>query len=64
MVVERLFLAVPQGCLHFVIVVFPHHAHLLFFFLSVPLVDLRCVIVVFPDHAHLLFAVAVQWNSF
>ena len=28
--VERLFLAVPQGCLHFVIVVFPDHTHLLF----------------------------------
>ena len=28
--VERLFLAVPQGCLRFVIVVFPDHAHLLF----------------------------------
>ena len=28
--VERLFLAVPQGCLQFVIVVFPDHAHLLF----------------------------------
>ena len=62
-VVERLFPAVPQGCLQFVIVVFPDHAHLLFVFLSVPLVDLWCVIVVFPDHAHLLFAVAVQWNS-
>ena len=28
---ERLFLAVPQGCLRFVIVVFPDHAHLLFY---------------------------------
>ena len=27
--VERLFLAVPQGCLRFVIVVFPDHTHLL-----------------------------------
>ena len=35
--VERLFLAVPQGCLQFVIVVFPDHTHLLF------LVDI-CVI--------------------
>ena len=25
--VERLFLAVPQGCLQFVIVVFPDHTH-------------------------------------
>ena len=28
--VEQLFLAVPQGCLRFVIVVFPDHTHLLF----------------------------------
>ena len=28
--VERHFLAVPQGCLRFVIVVFSDHAHLLF----------------------------------
>ena len=31
MMVEPLFLAVPQGCLRFVIVVFPDHTHLLFF---------------------------------
>ena len=29
--VERLLLAVPRGCLQFVIVVFPDHTHLLFF---------------------------------
>ena len=29
--VERLFLGVPWGCLQFVIVVFPDHTHLLFF---------------------------------
>ena len=29
--VERLFLAVPRGCLRFKIVVFPDHTHLLFF---------------------------------
>ena len=28
--VERLFLAVPRGCLLYVIVVFPDHTHLLF----------------------------------
>ena len=28
--VERLFLAVPRGCLQFLIVVFPDHTHLLF----------------------------------
>ena len=30
MMVEWLFLAVPRGCLRFVIVVFPDHTHLLF----------------------------------
>ena len=29
--VERLFLPVPWGCLRFVIVIFPDHTHLLFF---------------------------------
>ena len=28
--VERLFLTVPRGCLQFVIVVFPYHTHLIF----------------------------------
>ena len=28
--VERFFLAMPRGCLQFVIVVFPDHTHLLF----------------------------------
>ena len=32
--VERLFLAVPRGCLQFVMVVFPDHTHLPFFFTS------------------------------
>ena len=31
---ERLFLAVPRGCLQFVIAVFPDHTHLLFFIKS------------------------------
>ena len=31
MMVERLFRAVPRGCLRFVIVVFPDHTHLIFF---------------------------------
>ena len=30
--VEQLFLAVPRGCLRFMIVVFLDHTHLLFFF--------------------------------
>ena len=32
--VEQLFLAVPQGCLRFVVVVFPDHTHLLFMNMS------------------------------
>ena len=32
--VEQLFFVVPQGCLRFVIVVFPDHTHLLFLLLS------------------------------
>ena len=32
MMVEPLFLGVPQGCLRFVIVVFPGHTHLLFLY--------------------------------
>ena len=32
--VGRLFLAVPRGCLWFVIVVFPDHTHLLFLILD------------------------------
>ena len=34
MMVERLFLAMPRGCLQFVIVVFPDHTHLLFLIAS------------------------------
>ena len=30
--VKRLFLTVPRGCLRFAIVVFPDHTHLLFFY--------------------------------
>ena len=33
--VERLFLMVPRGCLQFVIVVFPDHTHLLFYWFTV-----------------------------
>ena len=32
--VERLYLTVPRGCLQFVIVVFPDHTHLLFLVLK------------------------------
>ena len=42
--VERLFLTVPRGCLQFVIVVFPDHTHLLF--LMSRLLCLCCVVTV------------------
>ena len=35
--VERLFLGVPRGCLRFVIVVFPDHTHYFFFAMSTSL---------------------------
>ena len=38
--VERLYLAVPWGCLRFVIVVFPDHTHLLFFGMGVKLIEI------------------------
>ena len=41
--VERLFLAVPRGCLQFVIVVFPYHTHLLFLILKLQLLILENV---------------------
>ena len=34
--VEQLFLAVPRGCLRFIIMVFPDHTHLLFSMLVLP----------------------------
>ena len=34
--VERLFLAVPSGCVRIVIVVFPDHTHLLFYTMVCP----------------------------
>ena len=39
--VERLFLGVPRGCLQFVIVVFPAHTHLLFLITSALLLSDR-----------------------
>ena len=48
-IIERLFLAVPRGCLRFVILVFPDHTHLLF--LMSRLLCLCCVVTVksFPE---------------
>ena len=41
--VERLFLAVPQGCLQFLIVVIPDHTHLVLFikFAKLEIVSLK-----------------------
>ena len=39
--VERLFLAVPRGCLRFVIVVFPDHTNLLFLPIVIGLTTLK-----------------------
>ena len=44
-VVGRLFLAVPQGCLQFVIVVFPDHTHLLLLILVTYLIQKLSIIV-------------------
>ena len=46
--VERLFLAVPRGCLWFVIVVFPDHTHLLFL-LGIFGLILKCIDHFFAD---------------
>ena len=66
--VERLFLAVPQGCLQFVIVVFPDHTHLLFLHQERRFVA-DCL-TVFADYKELQFGMlwSVQmlpiWSSF
>ena len=46
LMVERLFLAVPQGCLRIVIMVFPDHTHLLFlnWFNGAPTLPLVCLV--------------------
>ena len=48
--VERLFLMVPRGCLQFVIVVFPDHTHLLFFFINVAFPYMQ------PTYFHLIMS--------
>ena len=47
-VVEWLFLAVPWGCLQFMIVVFPDHTHLLFWNVDFPCYTAVHSLVVFP----------------
>ena len=45
--VERLFLAVPRGCLQFVIVVFPDHTHFL----------------ILTHLCRMEFPIVINWNS-
>ena len=45
--VEQLFLAVPRGCLQFVIVVFPDHTHLLVLGHNYTLVDSKLITISF-----------------
>ena len=52
--VERLFLAAPRGCLQFVIVVFPDHTHLLFSYLHVGYIPLRDWIPAFIQNVFLI----------
>ena len=52
--VERLFLAVPRGCLQLVIVVFPDHTHLLFFAMSLCASVYMCFVVTCWERADLL----------
>ena len=48
-IVARLFLAVPWGCLQFVIVVFPDHTHLLFYAIECRVVIFRQELVILTD---------------
>ena len=50
--VELLFLAVPQGCLRFVIVVFPDHTHLLVFYSNLSRRNLDCLLSFFLYLVH------------
>ena len=56
--VEQLFLAVPRGCLQFVIVVFTDHTHLLFFIGSMHRVC--CVFI----GRYLSMLLCFHWNVF
>ena len=49
-VVERLFLAVPRGCLRFVTVVFPDYIHLLFLKFKLRFKELMCAWLVILRH--------------
>ena len=56
--VVRLFLAVPWGCLRFVIVVFPDHTHVLIF---MPVYVFVCVIIYLP---HLIINLSDKHRRF
>ena len=47
--VERLFLAVPRGCLQFVIVVFPDHTHLIFLLSAFKLISCNTMLNLVED---------------
>ena len=54
--VERHFLAVPRGCLQFVIVVFPDHTHLLFLIQMLPVLSKTAKVTsISPFHRYTLF---------
>ena len=55
--VEWLFLAVPRGCLQFVIVVFPDHTHLLFSTATHVMEFTEECLTVFWTYAHALLCV-------
>ena len=52
--VERLFLVVPWGCLQFVIVVFPDHTHLPVLICDTVEESHWCTLIGFPLHRSLL----------
>ena len=53
--VERLFLTVPRGCLQFVIVVFPDHTHLLSLLVFLVFCDCCCSVAVLHS--------AMDWSA-
>ena len=60
-VVERLFLEVPRGCLRFVIVVFPDHTHLLF--LICPVAE-EFYFFIYNSSAHIVKKLLVPYLNF
>ena len=53
--VERLFLTVPRGCLQFVIVVFPDHTHLLFLSVGFLLLPYQFYVLLGPNFCIIFF---------